>query len=59
MKYDNMMEKVGYHMEGNFGGWKFWCGETLVNLANDHKFTKVSPTNFFHTVASFVINILK
>ena len=47
-------------MEGNFGGGKLWWGETLVNLANDHKFAKVSPANFSHNyIASFVINILK
>ena len=39
-------------------GGKLWWGETLANLANDHKFAKVSPTNFSHTIASFVINIL-
>ena len=25
---------------------KLWQGETLANLANDHKFAKVSPANF-------------
>ena len=39
-------------------GGKLWWGETLANLANDHKLAKVSPANFSHTIASFVINIL-
>ena len=33
-------------------GGKLWWGKTLVN---DHKFAKVSPANFSHSVASFVI----
>ena len=39
-------------------GGKLWWGEMLANLANDHKFAKVSPANFSHTIGSFVINIL-
>ena len=28
-------------------GGKLWWTETLANLANDHKFTKVYPANLF------------
>ena len=38
-------------------GGKLWWGETLENLANDHKFAKVSPADFFHSY-SFVVNII-
>ena len=33
-------------------GGKLWWGETLANLANDHKFAKVSPVNFSHSYGS-------
>ena len=39
-------------------GGNLWWGETSANLANDHKFAKVSPANFSHSY-SFVINFLK
>ena len=40
-------------------GGKLWWGETLANLANDHKFAKfLLPTFPIATIASFVIKFL-
>ena len=36
-------------------GEKLWQEERLVNLANDHKYAKIYPTNFSNVAKAAVI----